>query len=331
MRNPGERRRIGKTDVTVTALGLGAASLGGWPDEMSQSDAETLIDLCWNAGIRYFDMAPLYGYGQAERFCAAGLTGRPRDEYTILTKVGLLLEPGPLPENNLYKTHETRFYPKFDFSRSAIRRSIEGSLARLGTDYVDIALLHDPQDHMTQAREEAFAELQSLKSEGIVRAVGAGMNYAAPLTELVTELDLDCLLVAGRYTLIEQSALDELIPAARRRGTSILAGGVYNSGILVDPKPGANYWYQTAPDDILNKALAIQRVCSRHGVSLGAAAIQFPHAIDCIASTVVGMQWPQHLADNVRNLTTPIPDALWADLRSEGLLPPTVPLPGLAD
>jgi D-threo-aldose 1-dehydrogenase len=321
---------LGRGGVTVTDLSFGAAALGNLFAPVGDEEAAAVVDAAWSAGIRYFDTAPHYGLGLSERRLGAALAQRPRGEFTVSTKVGRLLEPLPEPAGDdlaqgfaVPATHRR----VWDFSADGVLRSIEASLERLGLDAVDIVYLHDPDDHLDQALREAYPALERLRSEGVVGAIGAGMNQAEALTRFVRETDIDAVLLAGRYTLLDQSALTALLPAAARRGVSVVVGGVFNSGLLADPRPDATYDYTRAPTALVERALALKGATERHGVPLRAAALRFPFGHPAVASVLTGARSPEEVRDTVEQLRHPILDQVWADLRTEDLLPPDVPLP----
>jgi len=269
-------RRLGGSPVFVTELSFGGAAIGNLYTEVTDDDARAAVDAAWDGGIRTFDTAPHYGLGLSERRLGGALRHRPRDQYVISTKVGRLLRPdsppfGRDPDGFAVPADHVR---EWDFSADGVRRSLEASLRRLGLDRVDIALIHDPDDHGEQAFREAYPALEKLRAEGAVRAIGAGMNQTAMLTRFVTDTDVDVILVAGRYTLLDQSAADALLPAARERGVSVIAAGVFNSGLLAAPAAGATYDYKAAPAALLARAQELERVCAGYGVPLRAAAAQ---------------------------------------------------------
>jgi D-threo-aldose 1-dehydrogenase len=337
---PTSRQRLGHTNVAVTRLGLGMASLGGLHMPVSEDDAIATVDRAWELGVRLFDVAPLYGYGAAERRLGRALAGRPRDEYVLSTKVGRLIRtasaipPGTDIDRQSFAGRDDAFYvhdgdvrPVFDYSADGVRRSIEESLARLGLDRVDIALVHDPDDHWAAAIDGAWPALARMRDEGIVAAIGAGMNQSAMLARFARETEMDVFLLAGRYSLLDQDGLAELLPICLERGIDVLVGGVMNSGLLAGPRPGARFDYVPAPDDLIAKARRLAEVCERHGVPLRAAAMQFPLAHPAIRALVAGARSIAQLDEYPAYLRLPIPDALWADLRSAGLLPPDAPVP----
>ena len=321
-----DRVTLGRTGVTVTRLGLGLAPIGGLFTAVGESTAQACVAEAWKWGVRFFDTAPLYGHGLSERRAGAALTGRERAGFTLSTKVGRLLVPGRADPGDIW-AEPTGLAPVFDFSAAGVLRSHTESLARLGLDRVDIAHIHDPDDHMGEAVTEAYPTLARLRAAGEIGAIGAGMNRAAPLADLVRATGLDCVLLAGRYTLLDQSGLDELLPLCRQRDVPVLAAGVYNSGLLADPKPGAPYDYRPADPDRLRRALAIRSVADRYGVPLRAAAIQFPLGHPAVASVIVGARDAAQVADSVAMFEWEIPGAFWADLKRAGLLPEEVPTP----
>ncbi|MFC7497086.1 MULTISPECIES: aldo/keto reductase [unclassified Nocardioides] len=309
--------------VRVTELGLGGAQFGNLHREVSDETAAATLATAWDAGIRYFDTAPHYGLGLSERRLGALLRERPRDELVLSTKVGRLLVPNPdgagrMDDEGFAVPATTR--RQWDLSRAGIRRSIEESLDRLGLERIDIAYLHDPEDRWEQALHEAVPALVELRDEGVVRAVGAGMNLAGHLTQLVREHDVDIVMCAGRYTLLEQA--DELLDAALERGVGVAVAGVYNSGLLARPRPGPTplYNYVPAPAELVARVHAIADVCEAHGVTLPEAAVAFPLRHPAVVSVVVGAAGPGQVADAVDRYRRPVPDALWDDLATAGLL-----------
>ncbi|MFE7624785.1 aldo/keto reductase [Streptomyces sp. NPDC057509] len=321
-----QRNRLGNSTVEVTALSFGAAAIGNLFSAVEPERAAAAVDAAWDAGIRYFDTAPHYGLGLSERRLGEALRRRPRDAYTLSTKVGRVLDPLPAGEAAseglsegfaVRATHRRRW----DFSAAGVRRSIEDSLERLGLDRIDIAYLHDPDDHPEAAFHEAYPELERLRAEGAVGAIGAGMNQTAMLTRFVLDTDVDVVLCAGRHTLLDQSALTDLLPAAAARGRSVVVGGVFNSGLLADPRPGATYDYTTAPLNLLDRALHLKSVTEAHGVPLRAAALHYPLTHPAVAGVLVGTRSPDEVRDAAAQLNREIPDELWDDLRDQGLLP----------
>ncbi|MFI6638422.1 aldo/keto reductase [Streptomyces sp. NPDC050504] len=312
---------LGRSTVRVSELSFGAAGIGNLRAPVDPELAAATLDAAWDAGIRYFDTAPHYGLGLSERRVGEALRGRPRAEFTVSTKVGRILEPvapGAAPADGtdlangfaVPATHSRRW----DFSAEGVRRSITESLERLGLDRIDIVYLHDPDDHADAAFHQAYPELEKLRAEGVVGAIGAGMNQAGMLARFVRDTDVDAVLCAGRCTLIDRTALDELLPEAAARGKSVVVGGVFNSGLLADPRPGTTYDYAPAPRHLVEHALRLKRTAEGHGVPLRAAALRFPLGQPAVAGVLVGARSPQEVRDAAELLRTPVPDALWAEL-----------------
>jgi D-threo-aldose 1-dehydrogenase len=336
---PTERVDLGRTGLRVTRLGFGAASIGGLYSAVSDDDAIATVDRAWELGIRTFDVAPLYGYGAAERRLGAALADRPRDDFVLSTKVGRLVRrvddiPAGTVDPQAIDGREDAYYVRtepvrmmFDYSADGVRRSIDESLARLGLDRIDIALIHDPDTHWAAAIGEAFPALARLREAGVIGAIGVGMNQSAMLARFAREGDFDVFLLAGRYTLLDQDALAELLPLCVTRGIAVLAGGVMNSGILADPRPGGRFDYQAAAPAVVDRARSLAAVCARHDVPLRAAAVQFPLAHPAIRSLIAGVRRIDHLDEYPELLRRPIPGALWADLRAEALIDPAAPVP----
>jgi D-threo-aldose 1-dehydrogenase len=328
--DPTARVRLGRGELTTTRLGLGTAPIGGLYTPVAEERAVATVARAYERGLRMFDTAPFYGYGSSERRLGLALAGRPREELTVSTKVGRLIVDSGGEIDQAWADPPPGLTTRFDFSYAAVRRSLESSLDRLGLDRVDVLLLHDPDDHYDQALADGYRALSDLRAEGVIGAVGAGMNQAEMLTRLVREAPapgLDCLLLAGRYTLLDQAGLAELLPACVDRGVGVIVGGAYNSGLLADPIPGARFNYAPAPPALLERALALGRACERHGVPLRAAALQFPHGHPAVRTVVVGARSPEEVDDAVAMFSHPIPAALWADLKASGLLPEEAPTP----
>ncbi|MGW1868715.1 aldo/keto reductase [Streptomyces mauvecolor] len=307
---------LGAGRCPVTALSLGGAALGNLFTPLSDEMARGAVDAAWDAGVRYFDTAPHYGLGLSERRMGAALRDRPRDAYTLSTKVGRILEPREGGGDDLAQGFAVpaTYRRRWDFSADGVRRSIEASLERLGLDRIDIVYLHDPDDHGEQALREAYPALERLRAEGVVRAIGAGMNRTGLLTRFLRESDVDAVLCAGRYSLLDQRAADELLPEAAARGKSVVVGGVFNSGLLADPRPGATYDYAAAPPELVERALKIKAVCAGHGVALRAAALAFPLRHPAVASVLAGARSAAEVADTAAMFATPVPEALWEEL-----------------
>ncbi|MFJ7048646.1 aldo/keto reductase [Streptomyces sp. NPDC101112] len=322
---------LGGSTVPVSELALGCAALGNLFHPVTDEAAHATVEAAWDAGIRTFDTAPHYGLGLSERRLGAALRGRPRDTYTLSTKVGRLLVPNPeggygddLAHGFAVPSTHRRVW---DFTADGVMRSMEASLDRLGLDRIDVALLHDPDNHADQALREAYPALERLRAEGVVGAIGIGMNQSALPARFLRETDIDVVLLAGRYTLLEQDGLTDLLPEAAARGRSVVVGGVFNSGLLTAPRPGATYDYAPAPQPVLDRALRLLAVAERHGVPLRAAALRFPFGHPAVASVLTGARSPQEVRDTVEQLRRPIPQALWDELRAEELLTPGTPVP----
>ncbi|BAL87411.1 putative aldo/keto reductase [Actinoplanes missouriensis 431] len=325
--DPFENVELGATGVTVTRLGMGLAPIGGLFAPVGDEAAVAAIDEAWRLGVRFFDTAPLYGAGLSERRAGAALRKRERAKYTIATKAGRRIragEPGGQPGIWAEPTGDG---VEFDFSRAGIRSSYRESLERLGLDRTDVLHLHDPDDHHAEAVSCALPELAELRREGAVGAVSAGMNQSRMLTDLARTGLLDSVLLAGRYSLLDQSGLADLLPECERRGISVIVGGVYNSGVLADPWGRTTYDYRPASSRVVARARAMARLCNRHGVPLRAAALQFPLAHPAVASVLVGMRSAAEASDAVAMARLPIPGALWRDLSDAWLLDPEIPVP----
>jgi D-threo-aldose 1-dehydrogenase len=329
-----EKRRIGRTLVEVTALGLGCATLGGSRIAVSRQKAEAIVAAAWAAGVCYIDTAPYYGVGQAERCVGDAMRWVPRDDWVLSTKVGRLLSPRPAAPADASRRYPLPFEAVYDYSYDGVMRSFEDSLQRLGLARIDILYVHDigAMQHGTEAhpglmrtlRDGGYRALEKLRAAGTVRAIGIGVNEREVLLEAMEWGDWDGFLLAGRYTLLEQAPLDDLLPKCEQAGTSIVVGGPLNSGILA----GRDTWnYNAAPPEIVARVKAIEAVCEGHRVPLAAAALQFPLAHPAVAAVIPGPRTADEFHANVRLLRHPIPAALWADLHAAGLLHPKAPTP----
>ncbi|WP_150306644.1 aldo/keto reductase [Planctomonas psychrotolerans] len=316
--------------VEVTELGLGTAQLGNLFRSITDEEATAVVDAAWDGGIRYFDTAPHYGVGLSERRLGDALRDRPRDEYVLSTKVGRLLVPSPEtasqtdPENFAVPADPRR---EWDLTADGVRRSIEESLERLDLDRIDIAYLHDPDDFGDQAVAEALPALIALRDEGVVRAVGAGMNQTAMLARFIREVDIDVVLCAGRLTLVNSEALDELLPLATERGVRIVAGGAYNSGLLGSERPSAEarYNYAPAPAELLERANQIADICEIHGATLPEAALDYPLNSPTVISVLVGAHSAAEVESNLARFGARVPVGVWTDLAAAGLIPEGFP------
>jgi len=336
--DPTARVQLGRTDLRATRLGVGTVPIAGLYAPVSEEQAQATLRRAYELGVRYFDTAPLYGYGLAEERLGRFVAGVPRQEVLVATKVGRLLqnarpgdEPshrGPLRDRQFKSGSELE--PVFDFSYDGALRSLEASLARLGLDHVDVLLIHDPDDHYADALNGAYRALEKLRGEGVVRAIGAGMNQPEMLARFARETDMNCFLLAGRYTLLDQSALAELLPLCEAKSIRVIIGGVFNSGILANPSEHATYNYQPAERSIVDRALRIEAICQRHGVPLAAAAVQFPLAHPAVATVLTGVRSPAEIEVNAHLFQHPIPEALWDELKAEGFLLAAAPTPAAA-
>jgi D-threo-aldose 1-dehydrogenase len=317
--------------VSLTRLGFGSAPIGNLYREISDGEAHAAIDAAWDSGVRYFDTAPHYGLGLSERRLGAALAGRPRSEYVISTKVGRLLEPSDGVGNDLADGFDVPADHRrvWDFSADGVRRSLESSLERLGTDHVEVVYLHDPDDHWEQASREGVPALVELREQGVVGAIGVGMNQWEMPARFVRETDVDVVMLAGRYTLLEQAALPEFLPLCVERGVSVVAAGVFNSGLLSRPEVAddAKYDYAEAPADVVDRARRIAAVCAEHGVVLPQVAIQFALGHPAVVSVVIGSRTAEQMRQNAGHFAAPVPAELWSSLQDKGLLDAEVPVP----
>jgi len=295
-------------------LGLGTAPLGGLYEALSDDEGHRVVEAAWDAGIRFFDTAPLYGSGLAEQRLGTVLRTKPRNEFVLMTKVGRVLRADAAPDPDQTFKGIPPLNPVFDFSYEGVMRSVEESLTRLGMDRIDVLLIHDPDNYFDQAMTGAYRALDRLRTERTITAVGAGMNQAEMLARFARQADFDVFLLAGRYTLLDQSGARELLPLCLERGIAVVAGGVFNSGILADPRPGAHYNYRVAPPELIERARQIAAICERHGVELKAAAIQFPLRHPAVTAVLTGCRSISELNENLSIFQSPIPDELWAEV-----------------
>lgn len=333
-------RRLGKTTLSVTELGFGGAPLGNLYTSMSNAAAHQTVEAAYDRGIRYFDTAPLYGYGLSERRMGLTLGALPRDSFVLSTKVGRRLRAmDPAQVDGVIFENVPPFQPYFDYSYDGVMRSFEDSLQRLGLHRVDILLIHDVdtvnQGSMAET-ERRFREvmgsgykaLEKLRAEGVVSAIGAGLNEWQWCQKFAEERDFDCFLLAGRYTLLEQESLDTFLPLCERKRISVIIGGPYNTGILATGAiAGAYYNYAPAPPEILAKVGRIEEICRRHQISLAAAALRFPLGHPAIASVIPGARSIREVQSNIETFATKIPSDFWAELKHEGILRADAPTP----
>ncbi|WP_242107166.1 aldo/keto reductase [Luteimonas aquatica] len=330
-------RTVGRTGLRLSPLGFGAAPIGNLYAEVAEDEALAAILAAYEAGVRYFDTAPYYGYGLSERRLGAGLRHVPRESLAISTKVGRRVHDVPGAEAGREGFAVAGRGAEFDYSRDGVLRSFEASLRRLGMDRVDILLLHDigrlthGERHpamLRQALDEALPAMAELKDAGACRAIGIGVNEEDVAVELMPLFPLDCVMLAGRYTLLEQQASLRAMEQAQRLGVSVLVAGPYNSGLMGDARaPGATYDYASVDAPTLARAQRFYAICAEHGVDVGAAALQFPLAHPAVATVVAGMRAAREASSAAMRLRTAIPAALWRDLREAGLLAPGVPTP----
>lgn len=341
--DPTQKRRLGRTALEVTALGFGAAPIGGFRATIPEAEAQGLLDAAWDGGVRYFDTSPFYGYGRSELRLGHALRQRPREEYVLSTKIGRVMRPllpGETPPADLRAHGLPGFIPRFDYTYDGVMRSIEQSHLRLGLDRIDVVLIHDVdfwtigdqavlEDRFRTVMEGGYRALHELRAAGVIGAIGCGLNEADMCLRFAKAGDFDCMLLAGRYTLLEQGALAEFLPYCATRGMSVILGGPFNSGILAGPvRDGASYDYVAAPADIIARARRIEAVCARHDTPLPAAALHFVLAHPAVCSVIPGALSRSEVEQNIAHLRRPVPAALWAELQAEGLLDPAAPVPG---
>lgn len=334
-------RRIDNGGLTFTELGFGTAPLGNLYRAISDEEAAAVLDEAWETGCRYFDTAPLYGFGLAETRMNRFLRSKKRDDYVLSTKVGRLLEVcAPEDRTGIGKFFDTPSRREiYDYSYDGVMRSFEFSLERLGVDRVDILYAHDIDVFNHGSREACNARIDelmrggyyallSLRDQGVIKAFGVGMNEWQPAQTMAERGDFDIFLLAGRYTLLEQEALETFLPLCETRGIGIALGGPYNSGVLATgPVEGAFYNYEPAPPEILDRVHRIQEICGKHGVELREAAIRFPLLHPCVVSVIPGGQSVEQVKDNKETMSAEIPDTLWSDLKSAGLMREDAPTP----
>jgi len=316
-----EQVSYGRGGLSISRLGVGTAPLGGLFSPVTDEEVDSVIARAIELGLTYFDTAPFYGNGSSERRVGQRLRDIPRSSFRISTKVGRLLVPSDSIEPTGYFDLDP-YNPVFDYSASGIRKSLEESLSRLGLDSVDILYIHDPDDYLDQAINEAYPELDKMRSEGLVASIGVGTNLAEIGARFVRETDIDVALVAGRYTLLDQIALDDFLPEAQRRNVSVLGAGVFNSGVLVNPVKGATYNYEPAADDVIDRAQSIHEILAAHSVSPASVGLQFPFRHPAVKAVLSGVRSVGELESNVADFDAEVPSAVWADLESAGLIRP---------
>lgn len=336
------KRRLGRSNLELTTMSFGATIIGNFIRPISDASAAELVDQAWALGLRTFDTAPLYGHGLSELRLGRALQGRTRADYVLSTKAGRVLTPADPStiDSGLWK-EPAPFAAAFDYSYDGIMRSVEDSLKRLLTDHLDIVYMHDidrythggnQPEMFRQAVDEGFPALVKLRDEGVVSAIGIGVNEADVCLAGIKETDADCVLLAGRYTLLEQEPLDDLLPMCESRGIGVVLGGVYNSGILATgPTEGAKFNYGPAPQDVMDRAGRIEVICRDHGVPLPAAALQFAASHPAVTSICLGSRTPEQQQNSAEFLEIRIPEQLWQDLRDNGLLRADAPTPTGSD
>jgi len=333
-----DTRRLGRSNLRVNQLGFGGAPLGNLFSELDEGDATHAVASAFASGIRFFDTAPLYGHGLSEHRIGAALRHRRRDDFVLATKVGRLLRPDPAADGGLYRKI-LPFATAYDYSYDGVLRSIEDSLQRLGLARIDIVHIHDVDvwTHGSQAAMDArFAEVMKggyrallrLREEKAIGAIGVGVNEWQACQRFAAEGDFDCFLLAGRYTLLEQAALDSFLPLCVARDIAVIIGGPFNTGILATgAMEGATYDYRPAPAEVMARVRRIEAICRSHGVALASAALQFPLHHPAVSSVIPGARSAAEIAANVATFDAPIPPALWAELKQAGLLRPDAPTP----
>ncbi|MGZ0151985.1 aldo/keto reductase [Kribbella sp. WER1] len=311
-------------------VGLGGAPLGNLLGEVHEADAVAAVNAAWDEGWRYFDTAPHYGLGLAEERLGLALQGKPRDSYVLSSKVGRIIYSSETaaPDDEGFDLSTTR-RRRWDFSRDGVLQSIEDSLRRIGTDRLDVVFVHDPDDHYSEAVATAFPTLIELREQGVIGAIGSGMNQSAMLTRFVQEIDLDVIMLAGRYSLIDPDGLDDVLPACVRNDVQVVAVGIFNSGLLSQPRPaaGTTFNYEPAAQALVDKANKLADICESHGTTLPAAALAFPLAHPAVAGIAVGCRNAAEVHTNATLARTEVPPALWQDLKSAGWLREDAPTP----
>lgn len=336
--NPSQKRRLGRVDLDVTAFAFGAAPIGNIFRPITEQESDAMVQHAWDAGVRFYDTAPMYGHGLSELRTGHSLRLKRRDDFVLASKVGRVLKPARRDTIDFAPWVDgAPFTMHFDYSYDGTMRSFEDSLQRLGLERMDVCFIHDIDVFTRGAEQPAVFEqamdgcwraLERLRSEGLVKAIGVGVNEWQVCHEALKRRDFDCFLLAGRYTLLEQDALDEFLPLCEQRGAAVVVGGGFNSGILATgARPGAKYNYAPAPQAILDKVARIEAVCAAHGVPLPAAALQFVVAHPAIPSFIAGTRTVEQLRQNLAWFSHPIPADFWADLKRRGLLREDAPVP----
>ncbi|MEY4698121.1 MAG: hypothetical protein RIT14_2549 [Pseudomonadota bacterium] len=335
---PGTQRKFGRVDLDVTAFAFGTAPVGNIFSEIDETTSDAMFQRSWDAGVRFYDTAPMYGHGLSELRTGQSLRWKKRDDFVLSSKVGRVLHPAKRETINFAPwVNAAPFTMEFDYSYDGTMRSFEDSLQRMALERMDIVFIHDidvftrgkdQPEVFKQAMDGCYRALERLREEKVVKAIGVGVNEWEVCHEALKQRDFDCFLLAGRYTLLEQDALNEFLPLCEARGAAVLVGGGFNSGILATgAKPGAKYNYAPAPAHIMDKVARIEAVCAAHKVPLPAAALQFVVAHPAVPSFCAGTRTVAQLEQNLAWFSHPIPSAFWADLKSQGLLREDAPVP----
>lgn len=335
---PTQKRKFGRTDLDVTAFGFGTAPVGNFLREIDEPTSTAMFDTAWDAGIRLYDTAPMYGHGLSEARTGQALRWKNRDDFVLASKVGRLLKPARRASITYAPwVNAAPFTLHFDYSYDGTMRSVEDSLQRLALEHIDIMFIHDidvftrgaaQPEVFKQAMDGCYRALASLRDQGVLKAIGVGVNEWEVCHEALKQRDFDAFLLAGRYTLLEQEALNDFLPLCEARGVAVLVGGGFNSGILATgAKPGAKYNYAPAPAAVMEKVAKIEAVCADHNVPLAAAALQFVVAHPAIPSFIAGTRNVEQLHQNLAWFSHPMPAAFWADLKAKGLLREDAPVP----
>lgn len=336
--NPGTKNKFGRVDLEVSAFSFGTAPVGNIFREIDEETSDAMFQTAWGAGVRYYDTAPMYGHGLSELRTGYSLRWKERDDFVLSSKVGRILKPACMQDINYEPwTNAGRFTMHFDYSYDGTMRAFEDSLQRMNLERMDICFIHDidvftrgdeQPEVFKQAMDGSWKALSDLRDEGVVKAIGVGVNEWQVCHEALKQRDFDCFLLAGRYTLLEQEALNEFLPLCEERGAAVVVGGGFNSGILATGAvEGAKYNYAPAPAEIMDKVARIEKVCADHGVPLPQAALQFVVAHPAIPSFIAGTRNVEQLKKNLNWFSHPIPTEFWSDLKAQGLLREDAPVP----